>query len=125
MNIIKQRLQKLADANWYINLYDKIGYDNYPSYYNKDFNTEKWVKDNVELLSNALGMSEEKVTSPEIIEKIDNGFTVSSCYDCYSDYYKEAHGFRPRGEMLDESSKDAFLKDYKERMDSLEEIVKE
>jgi len=123
MNIIEKRLQKFADADWYICLHGKISWDDYPNVYDKNFSTEKWVKDNAELLSKALNMSKEEVTSPKIIEKIDNGFTVSSCYDCYSDYYKDAHGFRPRGEKLDESSKDTFLKDYKERMDYLEQIV--
>ena len=125
MNVIKKRLQKLADANWYINIFDKIDYTQWPQYYDKNFSTEEWVKDNVELLSNVLNMTEEEVTSPKTIEKIDNGFTVSSCYDMYSDYYKDAHGFRPRGDRFDESSKDAFLKDYNETMDSLEKIVEE
>ena len=125
MNIIEKRLKKVANNNWYINLYEKIGFDNYPQYYKEDFSTEEWVKDNVELLSKALNMTPEEVTSKETIEKIDNGFTVSSCYDTYSDCYKDAHGFRPRGEQLDESSKDAFLKDYNERMDYLGKIIEE
>lgn len=114
-----------ADANWYINIYDKLDWDQHPHVYDKNFSTEKWVKENAELLADALNMTEEEVTSPSVIEKIDSGITVADCYNMYSDYYKEAHGFRPRGDYLDESSKDAFLEDYHRRMDNLEEIVKE
>ena len=114
-----------ASASWYIDIYDKLDFKDYPKVYEDGFNTSDWVKDNADMIAKALGMSARDVVSDNIIEKIDNGITVSQCYSSYSDYYKEAHGFRPRGELLDESSKEAFMKDYEERMDRLEEIVRE
>ena len=114
-----------ANASWYIDIYDKLDYKDYPHTYEQGFSTADWVDENAAMIAKTLGMSEKEVVSADVIKKIDNGILVSQLYGSYSDFYKEAYGIRPRGDKLDESSLEAFVKDYEERMDKLEEVVKE
>ena len=126
--MIKKRLIK-ADADWYV-LPDKL-------WHTKGFQdlswedrgnkakVAEWVKDNAEEFATAYGVDVETITSDSYIEKIFNGLFVSSCYDSYSDYFKDVNGLRPRGFKFDESSRQAFEEDYDKAMNRLEEEVKE